>query len=264
VKPKVSYFSLHSPFVIATLSTVEGEESAFRQCNDTAALAPSAKVGAISVKPRSLVFLLLVSVLVLRADTKLFTPPPRAAANTYPAHESHDDEKISIAVDPFDVPDKAKVFRINYQERGFLPVRLIISNDSDEYLMLTDLKIEYITAGRDKIEPATTEDIYRRVVHLKRNPASPRVPIPIPLPRDNSPVGKEAKVAVNELDQAQFVPNPVDPHSLRSGFLFFDISGIDKPEDGAHVYLTGMKSGKKELFYFDIPLEKYLGNQSAK
>lgn len=203
----------------------------------------------------------MAAVLALRADTKIFAPPPPAAAAAYPAHESHDDEKVSIAIDPFDAPDKAKIFRINYQERGFLPVRLIISNDGDDYLMLTDLKIEYITANRDKIEPATTEDIYRRVVHLKRNPAAPRVPLPIPLPRDNSPVGKEAKEAVNELDQAQFVPNPVDPHSLRSGFLFFDISGIDTPEAGAHVYLTGMKSGKKELFYFDIPLEKYLNKQ---
>lgn len=211
-----------------------------------------------------ILFLLTAAVLLLRADTKPFAPPPASPARTYPAHESHDDEKVSIGIDPFDNPDKAKVFRVNYQERGFLPVRLIISNDSDSYLMLTDLKIEYITAKRDKIEPATTEDIYRRVVHLKRNPSSPRVPLPIPLPRDRSPVGKEAKEAVDELDQAQFVPNPVDPHSMRSGFLFFDISGIDTPEAGAHVYLTGFKAGSKELFYFDIPLEKYLSNQPVK
>src|SRR5215467_13122520 len=117
-------------------------------------------------------FLVTVAVLALGADEKVFTPPPAAPAKTYPAHESHDDEKVSIAIDPFDMPDKARIFRINYQEKGFLPIRLIISNDSDQYLMLNDLKIQYITVKRDKIDPATTDDIYRRVIHLKRNPSS--------------------------------------------------------------------------------------------
>lgn len=216
------------------------------------------------MKARIVALLLLFAGLALEADTKLFAPPPAAPAGTYPAHESHDDEKVSIAIDPFDTPEKARIFKINYQERGFLPIRLIISNDTENYLILKDLRIEYITGRRDKLEPASTEDIYRRVVRLKRNPSSPRVPLPVPMPRDRSPVTKDAKEAVDELDQAQFVPNPVDPHSIRSGFLFFDISGIDKPEAGAHVYLTGLKAGSKELFYFDIPLEKYSANQSGK
>lgn len=207
-----------------------------------------------------LVVLLMAAVLGLRADNKRFAPPPPAPARTYPAHEAHDDEKVAIGIDPFDTPEKAKIFKINYQERGFLPIRLIISNDGDDYLMLNDVKIQFITQAREKIDPATTDDIYRRVVHLKRNPSAPR---PLPLPR-GSPVGKDAQVAVNELDQAQFVPNPVDPHSLRSGFLFFDISGLNSPEAGAHLYLTGMKMGNKELFYFDIPLEKYLSGQAGK
>ncbi|HEY6972164.1 MAG TPA: hypothetical protein VJA94_23330 [Candidatus Angelobacter sp.] len=209
-------------------------------------------------------FLLIAAILAWGADEKVFTPPPAAPAKTYPAHESHDDEKVSIAIDPFDMPDKAKIFRTNYQQKGFLPIRLIISNDSDQYVMLNDVKIEYITVRRDKLEPATSEDIYRRVVRLKRNPSSPRVHSPIPLPRDKSPVTKDAKIAMDELDQAQFVPHPVDPHSIRSGFLFFDITGIDTPEAGAHLYITGLKVGGKELFYFDIPMEKYLSYQPPK
>lgn len=212
-----------------------------------------------------LVLLLLVATLALPAD-KPFSPPAANPAKTYPAHESHDDEKVSIAIDPYDQPDKAKIFKIKYQEKGFLPIRLIISNDSDQTLMLTDLKIQYITVKRDKIDPATTDDIYRRIVHLKSNPSSPKTPIPLPIPRggSRSPVSKDAKEAVEELDTAQFAPYPVEAHSMRSGFLFFDISGIDVPEAGAHVYLTGMRAGTKELFYFDIPLEKYLSYQPGK
>src|SRR5215510_441513 len=216
-----------------------------------------------AVKSR-IAIVLLVALLALGADTKTFAPPPAGNPKTYPAHESHDDEKVAIAIDPFDMPDKAKVFRINYQEKGFLPIRLIISNDGDQYVMLNDLKIQYITLHRDKIDPATSDDIYRRVIHLKRNPSSPRVPSPIPLPRDKSPVTKDARIAMDELDQALFVPHPVDPHSMRSGFLFFDITGIDPPEAGAHLYITGLKAGGKELFYFDIPMEKYLSYQPPK
>lgn len=195
--------------------------------------------------------------LVLHADNKPFAPPPANPAQTYPAHESHDDEKVSIAIDPYDMPDKARIFKTNYKAHGFLPIRLIVSNDSNQTVMLTDLKIEYITVKRDKIEPATNDDIYRRIVHLKQNPSSQRVPLPIPR-GPKSPVSKDAQQAMDELEVAQFAPYPVEAHSIRSGFLFFDISGIEIPEAGAHLYLTGLKAGGKELFYFDIPLEKYL------
>ena len=203
----------------------------------------------------------LAAALVLLADNKPFSPPPANPAQTYPAHESHDDEKISIAIDPYDMPDKARIFKTNYKAHGFLPVRLIVSNDSNQTVMLTDLKIEYITVKRDKIEPATNDDIYRRIVHLKQNPSSQR-PLPLPIPRGSKPpVSKDAQQAMDELEVAQFVPYPVEAHSIRSGFLFFDISGIEIPEAGAHVYLTGLKAGGKELFYFDIPLEKYLSQR---
>lgn len=197
--------------------------------------------------------------LVLQADNKPFTPPPANPAQTYPAHESHDDEKVSIAIDPYDMPDKARVFKTNYKLHGFLPVRLIVSNDSNQTVMLTDLKIEYITVKRDRIEPATNDDIYRRIVHLKQNPSNQRSRVPLPIPRGpKSPVSKDAQQAMEELEVAQFAPYPVEAHSIRSGFLFFDVSGIEIPEAGAHLYLTGLKAGGKELFYFDIPLEKYL------
>src|SRR5579864_7847252 len=99
---------------------------------------------------------------------KPFNPPPAAPARTYPLHETHDDEKVTIAVDPYDAPDKAKVFKVNYQNYSFFVVRLIISNDSEKTLMLDDLKVEYITAKREKLQPASDADIYRRLVKPER------------------------------------------------------------------------------------------------
>ncbi len=216
------------------------------------------------MRKRKIPVLVVVFTTLVLGNDKGFSPPPAAHAATYPAHESHDDEKVSIAIDPFDVPEKAAIFRVKYQDHGLLPIRVMISNDSDKTLMLDDLKVEYITVKRNKLEPATKDDVYRRLVHLKHDPSKPKVPLPVPVPRDRSPISKDAREAMEELSAAQFVTVPVSPHSTNSGFLFFDIDEIEVPEAGAHVYFSGMKLGGKELFYFDIPLEDYLTKHPAK
>jgi hypothetical protein len=203
----------------------------------------------------------LFSALAVAGD-KGFSPPPATHARTYPACEVHDDEGVSIAIDPYDTPDKAAIFKIRYREIGFLPIRLIISNDGANPLMLDDLKVEYITAGRDKLEPATKEDIFRRIGHPEKAVSKPTVRIPIPGPgKRPAAVSKEA---AEEVESALFVNVPVTPQSTNSGFLFFDVRDIENPEAGAHVYLSGIRSGTKELFYFDIPLEKYLNHTPGK
>ncbi len=205
--------------------------------------------------------LLVAAALSLMAEKKPFSPPPATHAKTYPAHEAHDDEKVSIAIDPFDSPDKAAIFHTKFRDYGYLPVRIIISNDSDQTLIMDNVSIEYIAANRQRLEPATQDDLYRRLAHVE-GPNRKSVPIPIPLPKRPKPAVKNE--TLTEIEDAQFVPFPVEAHNQRSGFLFFDISGIDAPEVGAHVYISGIKAGGKELFYFDIPLEKYLSRRPAK
>jgi hypothetical protein len=218
-----------------------------------------------AVKLRIIAALLsILAALNLPADKKAFDPPRATHAKTYPAHESHDDEKVSVAIDPFDLADKAAIFRVNYKENGLLPVRVIISNDGDKSVMLNDLSIEFITVDRRKLEPADKDDLYRRLARTGKPPGQGKPnPLPIPLPkRGQKPAVSNETMA--EIDAAQFYTFPVGPHSIHSGFVFFDVSGIDNPEAGAHVYLTGMKVDGKELFYFDIPLEKYLSYQPGK
>jgi hypothetical protein len=216
-----------------------------------------------AVNPRiPLLSFVLAATLFVPGDNKPFNPPPATHAKTYPAVETHDDERVSIAIDPFDMPEKSGVFRTNFKEHGFLPVRIIVSNDSDRTLMLTDLKVEYITVKRDKLQPATSDDLYRRLARTVRRPDRPGVPLPIPIPKKNKPA--VAIDVMQEIDAAMFVPVPVTAHSTQSGFIFFDIAGIEIPEAGAHVFLSGMKINGKELFYFDIPLEKYLSYQPGK
>jgi hypothetical protein len=208
--------------------------------------------------------LFLIAGNLAAGDKKPFDPPRATHAKTYPAHESHEDEKVSVAIDPFDLADKAAIFKVNYKDNDLLPIRVIISNDGDKPVMLNDLSIEFITVNRRKLEPADKDDLYRRLARAGKTPgqqSGPKMPIPLPKRGQKPAVSNETMA---EIDAAQFYTFPVGPHSIHSGFVFFDVSGIDNPEPGAHVYLTGMKVDGKELFYFDIPLEKYLSYRPGK
>jgi hypothetical protein len=191
---------------------------------------------------------------------KGFNPPPAGPATSYPAHEAHDDEKTVIAVDPFTTPEKAAVFKVHYRDYGFLPVRIIIANDGDKPLMLDNIKIELVTGNKEKVRIATRDDIFRRLARPEKITAKSKIQLPIPLPRDRNAISKDAR---DEIDAANLGTYPVMPHSSRNGFVFFDVAGISDPQTGAHVQISGIKSGSQELFYFDIPLQAYV-NQPSK
>lgn len=203
---------------------------------------------------KTVAVVIALSTTVLCSD-KGFNPPPATHAKTYIAHETHEDEGVSIAIDPYDTAEKAAIFKVKYKDLGFLPIRLIISNDGDKPLMLDSLKVEFITEQREKIQPATQDDLFRRIARPEKVANRPKVQLPIPLPRDNKPIKTEVR---EEVGSALFVTVPVTPHSSHNGFLFFDVAGIVDPESGAHLAISGIRAGRQELFYFDIPLNKYL------
>lgn len=195
----------------------------------------------------------IVLLTTLLFSEKHFSPPPVAHANTYALHEAHNDEKVTIAAEPCDTPQTAGVFKANYQEHGLFPVRLLISNDSDQTLMLDSLKIEYITARRDKLQPATNADIYRMFVRPNRADKShPGPHLPFPVGKKKEAMNKDTQ---DEYESAQFLSVPVTPHTTNGGYLFFDMQG-DPPQPGAHLYISGIKAGTQELFYFDLPMDK--------
>lgn len=201
---------------------------------------------------KSAILVVLLSALVF--GEKGFNPPPAAHADAYSRHESHKDEGVIIGVDPCDTPEKAGVFKVNYKGYGYYPVRLVISNDSDKTLMLQELKIEYITARREKIQPATDAEIYRRLVKPnKADQGKPGIKLPFPVGKKKEPLSKEVR---EEYESAQFLTVPVTPHATNSGYLFFDMVDTDIPGPGGHLYISGIKAGSQELFYFDIPMDK--------
>jgi hypothetical protein len=186
--------------------------------------------------------------------SKDFVRPVGKPAASYPAHDAHTDESVTVAVDPYDLAEKTQIFTIHWSEEGFLPVFLVITNEGDQPISLAGMQAEFITARRDKIPAANNDELYRRLAHISTGSTNP---LPLPIPK--KPKGSLSKKAQQEIDQAQFEAKAVEPHSTQSGFLFFDVSGLSAPMPGAHFYLTGVRNAKgTELMYFEIPLEKYL------
>jgi len=189
--------------------------------------------------------------------------PEAQAARAYPAHDEHPMEKVTVAVDPYDVEYKATIFSVNYRNYGLMPIFFVVTNDSDQPITLSDVRPELITVDRTKLLPERTEDLVRRLAHPTRN-ATTANPLPVPLP------GRKVKGAVSsktmdEINRAQFAAKAVEPHSTARGFLFFDVLDISNPLAGAHFYLTAVHDAKgNELMYFEIPLEKYLSAPEQK
>jgi hypothetical protein len=208
-------------------------------------------------QPRLLRILVAVSVLLfvpgLSHAAKDFVMPTPQPAKTYPAHDEHPEEGLAVAVDPYDTAEKAKIFVVNYSEYGILPVYVVITNDGDQPIALSGMKAQFVTGDRSKLSPSSEDDIYRRLNHPTAS-ATNRYPLPFP--------SKKVKGAVNqktmsEIQSAQFGAKAVEPHSSQAGFLFFDVSDIANPLEGAHFYLTGVRDAKDaELMYFEVSLDK--------
>jgi len=191
---------------------------------------------------------------------KEFSMPSAQPAATYPAHEEHKDEAVTVAVDPYDMADKASIFTIPYSDAGLLPLFVVVTNDGDQPVSLTSMKAQFVTVRRTKISPSSSDDVYRRI----SRPSASVSPYPLPFPRKKIK-GGVSREANDEIQNAQFSAKAVEPHSTQAGFLFFDVEGISTPLAGAHFFLTGVRNAKgDELFYFDIPLEKYLSAPQPK
>jgi len=183
-------------------------------------------------------------------------PEPKSA-KTYPAHDEHPTEAVTLALDPYDMADKASIFSVHYHDVGFMPIFVVITNDSGHTISLGNATTQLITVDRTKIPPATNEDIFRRITRPTSGPSTN------PLPWPKKVKGGVSKDAQEEIENAQFVARAVEPHSTQCGFMFFDVSGISTPLAGAHFYLTGVQDAKgNELMYFEVPLEKYLSAPS--
>lgn len=208
------------------------------------------------------IFIVSVCATLSFAKGKSFSLPRAFHAKTYPAYDAHEDEKLAIAADPYDTADKAAlVFSVKYREEGLLPIHLIISNDGNQSVSLAQMEVVFITKKGTKLDPDRTEDVFRRI-SKQRQGQGPSAN-PLPFPRKRSPgVSHEAQ---SEVEGAQFLARAVEPHSNQAGFFFFDVSGIENALAGGRLEVTGIRNSQgEEVFFFEIPMEKYLSYQPLK
>lgn len=198
------------------------------------------------------VMTVVVALSLVCLASKEFSMPKTQPAAAYPAHDYHSAEKVTVGLDPYDAPPKSNIFVVHYREMGLLPILLVITNDSDQPIELTDIKGQLVTGDGTKLGTATEDDIYRRVSHP--NASGARAPIPFPTRRVKGGVNTKEW---GEIETATFKAKAVEPRSSQSGFLFFDISDVANPLKGARFYLTGVRdSSGNALMYFEVPMDK--------
>jgi hypothetical protein len=200
--------------------------------------------------------------LALPAMATDHAPPPVQPATTFPAVEVHADEHVAIAVEPYDTKERDSLFRVDYVDHGVMPVRLIVTNMGDRPISLRDARILFETADGDRIQAAEPEDVERLMTRKERE--GTKIPMPGPIP----PIHTKPKGSNSEIEQDfntfEYSALAVEPHTTRAGFLFYIVEGLSHPLVDAKLYVRTVRDADgKELFYFEVPFNKYLQSKST-
>src|ERR1700733_3848150 len=161
-----------------------------------------------SLLRRAAISVLALSAMVAVAG-KHFVMPAAQPAKTYPAHDEHPSEAVTLGLDPYDMADKASIFSVHYSDLGLMPIFVVITNDGDQTVALSAMSAELITVNRTKIPPATEDDLYRRLPR----PTGTISPNPLPWPKKAK--GSLSKEAMDEIQNSPFVAKAVEPHGTQ-------------------------------------------------
>ena len=206
-----------------------------------------------------------LTVLSARAE-KPRKPKPALPAPQYPMHDTHDGEHVTIAAEPGDSHETEPNTRLDYYHHGFMPIRVIVTNDSDQALTLDDARIHFIAADNTVIPAATDDDIQRRLFALK-SVAGTKIPMPAPIPSitiHHKPVDKKILADDNDFG---FQTTTVAPHTTVSGYLYYDVRELDDPVlEKAQLELRKVRyaASNKVLDTFEIPLKPTTDSKAEK
>ena len=199
--------------------------------------------------------------LALPAMASDHSAPAVQPATTYAAVEVHEDEKVAIAAEPYDTKEKESIFKVDYLSHGVMPVRLIITNNGERPISLRDARILFLTAAGEKIQAAEPEDVERLMTQKERQGS--KIPMPGPIPS----IKLKPKASNQDIEQDfntfEYQALVVEAHTTRAGFLFYDVSQLDHPLQDAKLHLHKLRDADgQELFYFEIPFDKYIKSKS--
>ena len=195
---------------------------------------------------------LLVLLLVLPAHAERKPRPPLPAAQ-YPMHVQHGD--VTIAAEPGDTKDTRPDTRLDYYSRCFIPIRVIVTNDSSEPVSLDDARIHFI-ASDDTVLPAATADDIERRFFTEKSAIGTRLPLDFPIP---IVVGKKdfQKKIKQDDDDFGFKTTTIAPHTTVAGYLYYDTLDLPTPVlSKAYLQLRQVRfaTSNKVIESFEIPL----------
>jgi hypothetical protein len=183
-------------------------------------------------------------------------------AASFAAVEAHEVEKVAIAAEPYDTREKQAIFRVDYLSHGVLPIRLIVTNNGNRPISLAEARILFLTAAGDTIQAAEPG------CRAADDPQGARG-------RQDS----AARPAARYQAQAQG-----QQYGDRAGLRHLRVPGSGgraahhprrlpllrrlrtRPSacQGAKLHLRKLRDADgKELFYFEIPFDKYLKSKSS-
>jgi hypothetical protein len=191
-------------------------------------------------------------------------PAPPLSAQDYPMHDAHELERVTIAAEPCDTKETKPNTRLDYFAHDLLPIRIIVTNDSDFALTLDDARIHFI-AGDNTVVPAATEDDLQRRMATLGSAKGSKIPLPMPLPPITVHHDVNKKILDDEMDFG-FETTTVKPHSTVAGYLFYDMQGLDpSPLEKATLELRKVRfvASNKALDSFEISLSPSTKDASA-
>lgn len=203
----------------------------------------------------SLVTLALAVPFVARAEKPRKPEPPLPAAQ-YPMHETHAAEKVTIAAEPGDVKELRPNTRLNYFDKDMLPIRVIVTNDSDQDLTLDDARIHFIAGDNTTVPAATDDDLQRRMFVIK-DATGRKIPLPLPLPPITVHKDVDKKITQDTTDFG-FQTTTVKAHATVAGYLFYDIRGLDAPvlaKATLELRKVRWAGSQQALETFEVPLK---------
>ena len=167
---------------------------------------------------------LVVSASLLARAEKPRKPTPVNAAASYALHETHAAEHVTIAVQPGDTDDTNPDTRLDYLHHGYMPLRVIVTNDGDEAVNLEEARILFVAADNSVTNSATEDDLQRRMFTMKQVQPT-KVPL-IPITIHHEQVDKKI---VADMDDFGFPSTTVAPHSTAAGWLFYNVRDLEEP-----------------------------------
>ena len=186
---------------------------------------------------RPLALLVLCTALPAWAKDKPRKPPAPEPAAQYALHDTHDG--ITVAAEPGDLAETRPNTRLDYFHHGYLPVRVIVTNNSDQPVSLDDVRILFVAADGYTRNAATDDELDRRMFS-KKNVDGTKIPLPAPIP----------SIRLHHAG--------IDKQVTEAGYLFYDTRDIDEPVlEKATLELRKVRwaSTNKEMQSFEIALK---------